>query len=179
MSLTQPNVNNVSQHEAIANRATVRLRAQWWGTTCQINLEHCGWCLSSKAGGTVRQAYVGGRFGRIHCMVIYNCPITTRRLQQQLNTGADISGQKDAHAWVYFPVNKRGANCAERVLVLTTFRTSHDISERLKRIVTLTLLFSSRISRNLVKPQRTTCLRLPLMSARTDWRGEWQRERQT
>lgn len=51
---------------------------------------------------------------------------------------------------------------------MTTFKMSHDTSKRLKWIVTLTLLFSSRVSRNLVKPRRATCLRLPLMSARTD-----------
>lgn len=36
-----------------------------------------------------------------------------------------------------------------------------------RRCATLTLLFSSCVSHNLVKPQRTTCLTAPLMSART------------
>lgn len=60
---------------------------------------------------------------------------------------------------------------------MTALKMPHDISKRLNWTVTLTLLFSSRISCNLVKPWQTACLRLPLMSALTDWERKTDKER--
>lgn len=60
---------------------------------------------------------------------------------------------------------------------MTALKMPHDISKRLNWTVTLTLLFSSRISCNLVKPWQTACLRLPLMSALADWERKTDKER--
>lgn len=77
----------------------------------------------------------------------------------------------EGFSWVW----KVYTNCTECLFFMTTF-ISHDKLKRLKQIVTLTRLFSSRVSRILAKPRPTTCLTPPLMSARID-QGKSDKER--